>query len=380
MFKKFVKKIGRGIKKIGKKIGKAFKKVLKPFAKVFNKLGPIGTIAMSMFLPGIGSALAGWGASMGNVVGTMIKFVGNAINYVSTAPKKIFGTITDALGASWDTLTGGGVSGGWKPGSWFDNFQGRMTDRIKSDGWFGGKSGSWTHFDTTGNILPSGAPLTGEGQGSIMQQEGGKLVETLPDGSVGKPLSKANIEVLNSQTTAAPAGITVSDGTSVYDEATKTWKDSVTGTELKLDKAGKPIPLKAGTSAPTSKYPLLSSARSKVGQFKETHSDAIWGAQTGMTALNTYNTFAGQDEQVIGSNTSSLIDGMSQLSYSQDQGGIVNTTAPVWDMSYMLNPQGAANAWNTNYGFGAGFDPNQTPGYGYTWEEWMRSQGGTFAS
>ena len=136
--------------------------------------------------------------------------------------------ITDALGASWDTLTGGGVSGGWKPGSWFDNFQGRMTDRIKSDGWFGGKSGSWTHFDTTGNILPSGAPLTGEGQGSIMQQEGGKLVETLPDGSVGKPLSKANIEVLNSQT-SSPAGITVSDGTSIYDEATKTWKDSVTG-------------------------------------------------------------------------------------------------------------------------------------------------------
>lgn len=376
MFKKFIKKIGRGIKKIGKKIGKAFKKVLKPFAKVFNKLGPIGTIAMSMFLPGIGSALAGWGASMGNVVGTMIKFVGNAINYVSTAPKKIFGTITDALGASWDTLTGGGVSGGWKPGSWFDNFQGRMTDRIKSDGWFGGKSGSWTHFDTTGNILPSGAPLTGEGQGSIMQQEGGKLVETLPDGSVGKPLSKANIEVLNSQT-SSPAGITVSDGTSMYDEATKTWKDSVTGKELKLDKAGKPIPFESGTTGYKGPFQKVKDA---YGGFKETNKDAISGMQTGLTMVDAYNTFAGEEQTPLGSNTSSLIDGMSQLSYSQDQGGIVNTTAPVWDMSYMLNPQAAANAWNNNYGFGSGFDPSQTPGYGYTWEEWMRSQGGTFAS
>tara|TARA_R110002020_G_scaffold325876_1_gene541611 strand:+ start:244 stop:1380 length:1137 start_codon:yes stop_codon:yes gene_type:complete len=374
--RKIGKKIGRGIKKIGKKIGKAFKKVLKPFAKVFNKLGPIGTIAMSMFLPGIGSALAGWGASMGNVVGTMIKFVGNAINYVSTAPKKIFGTITDALGASWDTLTGGGVSGGWKPGSWFDNFQGRMTDRIKSDGWFGGKSGSWTHFDTTGNILPSGAPLTGDGQGSVMQQEGGKLVETLPDGSVGKPLSKANIDVLNSQT-SSPAGITVSDGSSIYDEATKTWKDSVTGKELKLDTAGQPIPFESGTTGYKGPFQKVKDA---YGGFKETNKDAISGMQTGLTMVDAYNTFAGQDEQVVGSNTSSLIDGMSQLSYSQDQGGIVNTTAPIWDMSYMTNATSAANAWNSNYGFGSGFDPNQTPGYGYTWAEWMRTQGGSFAS
>ncbi len=374
MFKKFIKKIGKGIKKIGKKIGKAFKKVLKPFAKVFNKLGPIGTIAMSMFLPGIGSALAGWGASMGNVVGTMIKFVGNAINYVSTAPKKIFGTITDALGASWDTLTGGGVSGGWKPGSWFDNFQGRMTDRIKSDGWFGGKSGSWTHFDTTGNILPSGAPLTGDGQGSIMQQEGGKLVETLPDGSVGKPLSKANIDVLNSQT-SSPAGITVSDGTSIYDEATKTWKDSVTGKELKLDKAGKPIPFESGATGYKGPFQKVKDA---YGGFKETNKDAISGMQTGLSMVDAYNAFAGEEQTPLGSGSSFSF---AELTTNPDQGNsMMAQTAPVWDMSYMLNPQAAANAWNTNYGFGSGFDPNQTPGYGYTWEEWMRSQGGTFAS
>ena len=119
--RKTIKKIGKGIKKVGKKIGKAFKKVLKPFAKIFNKLGPLGTIALSMFLPGIGTALAGWGAGMGNVLGTMIKFVGNAINYVATAPQKIFGTITDAIGASWNTLAGA-TTGTWLPGCWFDNF------------------------------------------------------------------------------------------------------------------------------------------------------------------------------------------------------------------------------------------------------------------
>jgi hypothetical protein len=102
--RKTIKKIGRGIKKVGKKIGKAFKSILKPFAKVFNKLGPIGSIAMMMILPGIGQLMAGFGTTMGGAVGTAIKFVGNAINYVASAPKKIFSTITNGLGAGFDAL------------------------------------------------------------------------------------------------------------------------------------------------------------------------------------------------------------------------------------------------------------------------------------
>ena len=62
--KKKIKQLGKGIKKIGKKIGGAFKKILKPFAKIFNKLGPLGSIALMMILPGLGTLIAGWGAGI----------------------------------------------------------------------------------------------------------------------------------------------------------------------------------------------------------------------------------------------------------------------------------------------------------------------------
>ena len=41
----------------------------------------------------------------------------------------------------------------------------------------------------------------------------------------------------------------------------------------------------------------------------------------------------------------------------------------------MANQQGATNAWNTNYGFPQGFDPSATPGYGWTYEQWLQSMG-----
>ena len=118
--RKKMKQLGRGIKKLGKKIGKAFKGILKPFAKVFGKLGPLGSMAMMMILPGIGQLMAGWGASLGTGIGTAIKFVGNAINYVASAPQKIFSTITNGIGAGWNALTGASSATG---GSWFTRFR-----------------------------------------------------------------------------------------------------------------------------------------------------------------------------------------------------------------------------------------------------------------
>jgi hypothetical protein len=31
----------------------------------------------------------------------------------------------------------------------------------------------------------------------------------------------------------------------------------------------------------------------------------------------------------------------------------------------------AQNVWNNHYGFGQGFDPSATPGYGYNYEQWL---------
>ena len=166
--RKIGKSIGRGLKKIGKKIGKAFKKVLKPFAKVFNKLGPIGTMALMMFLPGIGAAMAGWGASMGGTLGTIVQFTGNALNYIATAPGKIFGTITDMVGASWNAITRQTVAAGTEAstGSWWGNMTKAVTDGASELGTFDvskiGTSNIATYQGTEAvtQVLPSGATST----------------------------------------------------------------------------------------------------------------------------------------------------------------------------------------------------------------------------
>lgn len=353
--RKKAKQIGRGIKKIGKKIGKAFKKVLKPFAKIFNKLGPIGTIAMGMFLPGIGTALAGWGAGMGNIVGTMIKFVGNAIHYVSTAPSKIFGTITDALGASWNTLTGA-TSGTWQPGSWFDNFSTQMQERVAGDGWFGGKSGSWASFDTTGNILPSGVDFT-EG-GVTFDEATNTWMEAGPKGTMGKPLSKANIDFMNAK--AAPVTPTlVSDGTVDRigsDVGEGTYVDSVTRKPLKLDSSGTPIPLKAGTGAESFTQKVSSTEIPFTGK---TAGEVGSNISTLATAQGAYNDFAGK-----GDDSRPFTTGIDySLIGSTDQGSLYNTAAP-WQPSYAFNPTEAQNGFNGHHGLPQGFDPLQMNGYG----------------
>ena len=48
--RKIGKKIARGIRKVGRKLKKGLGKI----AKAFGKLGPIGSLALSFILPGIG--------------------------------------------------------------------------------------------------------------------------------------------------------------------------------------------------------------------------------------------------------------------------------------------------------------------------------------
>ena len=69
--RKKAKQIGNVFKKIGKKLKKGLGKV----AKAFGKLGPLGSLALSFILPGIGSAIGGWlgGAGANTIFGTIFK-------------------------------------------------------------------------------------------------------------------------------------------------------------------------------------------------------------------------------------------------------------------------------------------------------------------
>lgn len=98
--RKIGKKIGSKFKKIGKKLMKGFGKV----AKVFGKLGPLGSIALSFIIPGMG----GWINSLagGN---TFLAPVAEALQTVGGAVKngigKVFNRVTDAVEWSMNAVS-----------------------------------------------------------------------------------------------------------------------------------------------------------------------------------------------------------------------------------------------------------------------------------
>ena len=75
--RKIGKKIGNGIKKVGRKL----KKGLGNIAKAFGKLGPLGSVALSFIIPGIGSWLGGMAGS-GGFLGTIASGIQNAAGFV----------------------------------------------------------------------------------------------------------------------------------------------------------------------------------------------------------------------------------------------------------------------------------------------------------
>ena len=99
--RKIGKKIFKGIKKIIKPIGKALKKGLGRIGKVFGKLGPIGTLAMSLMLPGLGaiwSQFGGWASTLGGPLGTIMKGIATAGNTIGNVYSSVTGMISDAVG------------------------------------------------------------------------------------------------------------------------------------------------------------------------------------------------------------------------------------------------------------------------------------------
>ena len=95
-----LRKIGRKIKKGMSSVGKKLKKGLGSIAKAFGKLGPLGSIALSFILPGMGSALSGWLGNMGSFGQAILK-VGQGIqkgaNWVKDGVGRVFNRVTDAI-------------------------------------------------------------------------------------------------------------------------------------------------------------------------------------------------------------------------------------------------------------------------------------------
>ena len=118
--KKLFKKVFKGFKKILKPIGRELKRGLKSAGKAFGKLGPIGTLALSLMLPGLGTFMGSLGTVVGNVAatapfaGTIMGPVGQVISgvaKVAQAGGKVFNSISKYVGDTVNGLTGGSFKG-----------------------------------------------------------------------------------------------------------------------------------------------------------------------------------------------------------------------------------------------------------------------------
>lgn len=106
MFKKFVKKTFKNLKNVLKNPGRAIKKGLGEIGKAFGKLGPIGTIALSLMLPGIGAAWTTFGnfaAGVSGPMGAVLRGISTAGNAIGT----VYSKASELVSGTLDKITGG---------------------------------------------------------------------------------------------------------------------------------------------------------------------------------------------------------------------------------------------------------------------------------
>ena len=98
--RKIGKKIGRGIKSVGRKLKSGLGKV----AKAFGKLGPLGSIALSFMLPGIGSWISSV-AQGSSFLAPIAQGLVNAGNFVKNGVGNVFNKVTDAIEYSMNKVS-----------------------------------------------------------------------------------------------------------------------------------------------------------------------------------------------------------------------------------------------------------------------------------
>ena len=108
------------MKKIFKPIGRELKRGLKGVGKFFGKLGPIGTLALGLILPGMGTVLGSLGTVAGNIAatapfqGTIFGPLGKIISgvaKVATRAGGVYNSVSQFVGNTINGLTGGSFKG-----------------------------------------------------------------------------------------------------------------------------------------------------------------------------------------------------------------------------------------------------------------------------
>ena len=165
MFKKFVKKAFKRIKKILKNPGRAIKKGLGKIGKAFGKLGPIGTIALSLMMPGIGAAWSTFGnfaAGVSGPMGAVLRGISTAGNAIGT----VYSKASELVSGTLDKITGGASTK-------LSNWVGTKLDDFRL------KAGL-----PTANITPDSAMADATKLGEDLANKGFEAPSTIADTSV----------------------------------------------------------------------------------------------------------------------------------------------------------------------------------------------------
>jgi len=123
----WLRKKGKQIAGAFRKVGRKLKKGLGKIAKAFGKLGPLGSVALSFILPGIGGAIGSWfgGLPNSNFLVKIVNGMKGAFGAVKTGMGTVFNKVTDAI--EWSMNKVGGVVGKGEVGSNFRNFVSDVT-------------------------------------------------------------------------------------------------------------------------------------------------------------------------------------------------------------------------------------------------------------
>jgi hypothetical protein len=121
-----LRKIGRSIGKRFKSLGKKLKSGLGKLAKAFGKLGPLGSIALSFIIPGMGTwinTIAGGSSFLAPIA----RGIQTAAGFVNKGVGRVFNRVTDVVEMGMNKV--GEVFGGaGTGGSSFRNFVSNVTD------------------------------------------------------------------------------------------------------------------------------------------------------------------------------------------------------------------------------------------------------------
>jgi len=121
----FIKKIGKKIGKRFKSLGKKLKSGLGKLGKAFGKLGPLGSIALSFILPGIGGWIGSLAGQTG-FLGTIATGIQNAAGFIGEGASRIFTRVTDAIGTGMNKV--GSLFNRPEVGTNFQNFVSEVTN------------------------------------------------------------------------------------------------------------------------------------------------------------------------------------------------------------------------------------------------------------